>query len=84
MNAAALAAVTDFSKPSIEYAELWPMLVVFGAACAGVLVEAFLPRQRRYLVQVVLTLAALVAALVGTVPGRHRPRGASAAASPAG
>jgi NADH-quinone oxidoreductase subunit N len=67
VNAAALAAVTDFSKPSIEYAELWPMLVIFGAACAGVVVEAFLPRQRRYLVQVVLTLAALVAALVGTV-----------------
>ncbi|HEX2773830.1 MAG TPA: NADH-quinone oxidoreductase subunit NuoN, partial [Micromonosporaceae bacterium] len=66
MNAAALAA-TGFSKPSIEYAQLWPLLVVFGAACVGVVAEAFLPRRRRYLVQVVLTLAALVAALVGTI-----------------
>ena len=30
------------------------MLVVFGVACLGVLVEAFVPRERRYLVQVVL------------------------------
>jgi NADH-quinone oxidoreductase subunit N len=67
VNAAVVSAVTEFSKPSIEYAELWPMLVVFGAACVGVVVEAFLPRQRRYVVQVVLTLAALVVALVGTV-----------------
>ncbi|MFC4783081.1 NADH-quinone oxidoreductase subunit NuoN [Nocardioides sp. MAHUQ-72] len=42
------------------------MLVVFGAACLGVVVEAFLPRERRYVVQTVLTLVGLVAALVGT------------------
>ena len=55
-----------FQKPHIEYAELWPLLVVFGAACLGVVVEAFLPRERRYLAQTVLTLVGLVAALVGT------------------
>ena len=33
----------EFIKPALGYAELWPMLVVFGVACAGVLVEAFLP-----------------------------------------
>ncbi|MBB6627345.1 NADH-quinone oxidoreductase subunit NuoN [Nocardioides sp. KIGAM211] len=60
-------AVTEFSKPSIEYSRLWPLLVVFGFACAGVLVEAFLPRERRYLVQAVLTVVGLVTALVGTV-----------------
>ncbi|MFC5176747.1 NADH-quinone oxidoreductase subunit NuoN [Nocardioides taihuensis] len=42
------------------------MLVVFGVACAGVLVEAFLPRERRYVVQTLLTLVGLVVALVGT------------------
>ena len=26
----------DFVKPVLGYAELWPMLVVFGVACAGV------------------------------------------------
>ncbi len=67
MNAAVIGAVTEFAKPKIEYAELWPILVVFGVACLGVLVEAFLPRERRYLVQTVLTVAGLVAALVGVV-----------------
>ena len=56
----------EFVKPNIEYAELWPMLVVFGVACAGVLVEAFLPRSLRYPVQSLLALAGLVVALVGT------------------
>ena len=33
------------AAPSIEYGQLAPMLVVFGAAVVGVLVEAFAPRQ---------------------------------------
>ena len=32
--------------PSVEYGQLSPMLIVFGVAVAGVLVEAFLPRQQ--------------------------------------
>ena len=48
--------MTEFVKPSIEYFELWPLLVVFGVACLGVVVEAFLPRTLRYPVQVVLSL----------------------------
>ncbi len=58
--------MNEFVKPHIEYAQLWPMLVIFGVACAGVLVEAFLPRERRYVVQTLLTLVGLVVALVGT------------------
>jgi NADH-quinone oxidoreductase subunit N len=54
-----------FVKPNIEYGSLWPILLIFGAACVGVLIEAFLPRQWRYLTQVTVTLASLVAALVG-------------------
>lgn len=60
-------AVDDFVKPSIEYAELWPLLLIFGAACAGVLVEAFLPRARRYVVQALLALASVIGAFVGVV-----------------
>ena len=41
-----LAAAT-ISAPSIEYSQLAPMLVVFGAAVVGVLVEAFAPRDLR-------------------------------------
>ena len=36
-------------------------------ACLGVLAEAFLPRGRRHVVQLVLAVAGLLAALVGTV-----------------
>lgn len=59
--------MNEFVKPTIEYAQLWPLLVVFGAACVGVVFEAFLPRSLRFLAQVTLTLGGLVAALVGTV-----------------
>ena len=53
--------------PSVEYGLLSPMLIVFGVAIAGVLVEAFLPRQRRYVTQLVLSLGGLLAALVAVV-----------------
>jgi NADH-quinone oxidoreductase subunit N len=55
-----------FTNPHLEYAQLSPMLIVFGVACLGVLVEAFLPRERRYVVQAVLSLLGLVAAFVAT------------------
>ncbi|HRK46313.1 MAG TPA: NADH-quinone oxidoreductase subunit N, partial [Nocardioides sp.] len=57
----------DFTKPTIEYASLWPILVVFGVACLGVVIEAFVPRERRYLTQVVLAVVGLGVALAGTV-----------------
>ena len=55
------------TAPSIEYGLLSPMLIVFGAAIVGVLVEAFLPRRRRYLTQVALAVAGLAAALATVV-----------------
>jgi NADH-quinone oxidoreductase subunit N len=51
-------------KLDINYVALAPMLILFGAACLGVLVEAFLPRSRRHPVQLVLALLGLAAALV--------------------
>jgi len=59
--------VTEFVKPTVEYFELWPLLVVFGVACLGVVVEAFAPRSVRYVSQVSLALTGLVVALVGVV-----------------
>jgi proton-translocating NADH-quinone oxidoreductase chain N len=66
---AALAASTTsvpgaIRPPSIEYGQLAPMLVVFGAAVVGVLVEAFTPRPLRRTVQLVITLGSLAAAFV--------------------
>jgi NADH-quinone oxidoreductase subunit N len=56
-----------FDKPTIEYAAVWPMLVVFGVACLGILVEAFLPRERRYLTQAGLAFVGLAVALGGSI-----------------
>ncbi len=60
-------AAAEFQAPSIEYSLLSPLLIIVGAAIVGVLVEAFVPRRLRYVVQVVLSLAAVVAAFVLTV-----------------
>ncbi|MGZ6747617.1 MAG: NADH-quinone oxidoreductase subunit NuoN [Nocardioides sp.] len=60
-------ATADFVAAKVNYAAVSPMLVVFGVALVGVLVEAFAPRSRRYAVQVTLSLAGLVGALVALV-----------------
>jgi NADH-quinone oxidoreductase subunit N len=53
--------------PSISYSGLMPTLLVFGAACVGVLVEAFVPRAARWAAQLVVALAGLVAALIAVI-----------------
>lgn len=55
------------APPSVEYGLLLPMLIVFGVAVVGVLVEAFLPRSIRYHVQLVLAVGGQVAALGAVV-----------------
>lgn len=49
------------TPPTVEYGLLSPMLIIFGVAIAGVLVEAFLPRQRRYASQLLLCFGGLAA-----------------------
>lgn len=53
--------------PDIAYGQLVPLLVVFGAAIASVLVEAFLPARARYRTQITLYTGGLVAAFVAVV-----------------
>src|SRR4051812_7763663 len=81
----------NLPTPSVEYGLLSPMLIVLGVAVAGVLVEAFLPRQRRYAAQLVLCIGGLFAALVAGVglardfkggPGRTAVAGAVAVDAP--
>ncbi|MDP9443807.1 MAG: NADH-quinone oxidoreductase subunit NuoN [Actinomycetota bacterium] len=59
--------IGDVAAPSVEYSRVYPLLIVFGVALVGVLVEAFVPRRLRYVVQVLLAGGGLVAALVGTI-----------------
>ena len=58
---------TDIQAPEILYGPLSPMLIVFGVATLGVLVEALVPAARRRIVQVTLAVAGLLAALVAIV-----------------
>ncbi len=53
-----------YPTPSLEYAALSPVLVVLGVALAGVLVEAFVARSARPVVQVLLAVGGLVVAFV--------------------
>jgi NADH-quinone oxidoreductase subunit N len=53
--------------PDLSLAALTPLLFVFGAACIGVLVEAFAPRDRRHPAQVALALVGTVGAFVSTL-----------------
>ncbi|MDT5144835.1 MAG: NADH-quinone oxidoreductase subunit, partial [Mycobacterium sp.] len=59
--------MTTMPTPSVEYGLLSPILIVFGVAVAGVLVEALLPRRIRYGAQVLLALGGLIAAFVAVV-----------------
>ncbi|MEV6441986.1 NADH-quinone oxidoreductase subunit NuoN [Amycolatopsis sp. NPDC051716] len=48
--------------PSVDYNAVLPVLIIFGAACVSVLVEAFASKRSRFGVQVGLSLLAIVAA----------------------
>ena len=57
----------DLKLPAIDYGALAPMLILFGAACVGVLVEAFVPKRLRHVVQLTLALLATVVAFVAVI-----------------
>ncbi|MEO6997805.1 MAG: NADH-quinone oxidoreductase subunit NuoN [Terracoccus sp.] len=58
---------TAFQQSTIDYLAILPLLIVFGVAIIGVLVEAFAPRDRRQVIQVGLAVAGLVAAFVAVI-----------------
>jgi NADH-quinone oxidoreductase subunit N len=60
----ALGAVDRLPAPSVDYAAVSPMLIVFGVATVGILVEAFAPRGSRFVTQVGLAVVGLAASLV--------------------
>lgn len=65
-----LLAAASFDVPTIEYAQLAPIIIVLGVAVLSLLVEAFVPREWRRSVQLVLVFASLAAAFGAVVMAR--------------
>jgi NADH-quinone oxidoreductase subunit N len=61
----------ELKLPAIDYSALAPMLILFGVACLGVLLEVLVPRKARNTVQLVITLLGVVAALTFLVINRN-------------
>jgi NADH-quinone oxidoreductase subunit N len=61
----------DLKLPSIDYGAMSPMLILFGAACVGVLIEALLPKRLRQVVQLTLALVSVVVAFVAVIVERN-------------
>ncbi len=57
----------DLSAPIIHYRLLVPILIIFGAACVGVLIEALVPRSLRRSAQLVITFVAIAGGLISTL-----------------
>ena len=66
---------TGFQAVSVNYWAIMPILVVFGGALVGVLVEAFVPRRSRHSVQVALTLITLATAFAALVTKARHDKG---------
>ncbi|GGK96872.1 NADH-quinone oxidoreductase subunit NuoN [Mangrovihabitans endophyticus] len=62
----------NLKLPGIDYAALSPMLILFGVACVGVLLEAVMPRRLRHPVQLTLALLATVGALIAVIVGHDK------------
>jgi NADH-quinone oxidoreductase subunit N len=60
-------AAPAFAAPTIEWGQLSPMLIVFGVATLGVLVEGFAPRRLRQPLHLVLSFGGLGGAFVAVV-----------------
>jgi NADH-quinone oxidoreductase subunit N len=57
----------EIPAPDLEYGLLLPFIVIFAAACIGVLVEAIAPRTMRFSLQLLVTFVGIIVALVFTI-----------------
>ena len=65
--AAPLAVPTAFQMAQVDYVAILPFLIVLGAGVVGVVIEAFAPRERRFLIQTTLAVLALLGAFVAVI-----------------
>ena len=59
--------MTGFIAPVLNYSILAPIILVLIGALVGVLVEAFMSREKRAPIQLAITLVTLVAATVSVI-----------------
>nr|WP_221379801.1 NADH-quinone oxidoreductase subunit NuoN [Actinoplanes polyasparticus] len=57
----------DLKLPGIDYGALLPMLILFGAACVGILLEVFTPRRLRHVIQLTLAFLAVTASFIAVI-----------------
>ena len=57
----------QINPPDVSYAAITPILIILGAACLGVLFEAFLAKEARWAAQVGLCVVAILAAGVALI-----------------
>jgi NADH-quinone oxidoreductase subunit N len=57
----------EINLPRLDYAAMSPMLILFAAACVGVLVEAYVPREYRHPTQFLLGVGALIGSVAAIV-----------------
>ncbi len=65
--AALLMPVLQIPAPDLDYGLLLPFIVIFAAACVGVLVEAVAPRSVRYPLQLLVAFVGILLALLFTI-----------------
>ena len=64
--------MSGFIAPVLNYSILAPILIVLAGALLGVLVEAFAAREKRAAIQLPITVATLVAALVAVFSNKGK------------
>ncbi|MBU2667695.1 NADH-quinone oxidoreductase subunit NuoN [Actinoplanes bogorensis] len=57
----------DLKLPGIDYGALLPMLILFGAAAVGILIEVFTPRRSRHAIQLTVAFLAVTASFVAVI-----------------
>jgi len=69
----------EFTMTQVSYSAILPILIVFGGALVGVIIEAFMPRRVRHDTQLILTVVTLLAALLAIVLRSKDYRGSTLA-----
>jgi NADH-quinone oxidoreductase subunit N len=57
----------DLKLPAIDYGALAPMLILFGVACVGIILEVAVPRRLRQTVQLAVAFLGILASFIAVI-----------------